>query len=110
MSDWYDASDQTRVVGAWSGAPIENEENLTLILGVAREQVEAYGGPVVSGEDVPDRYILAQIRQAQNLWAAGRADENGDIGSEGYSYVPRPLDKTIRNIIRPVQGGIGGGF
>lgn len=56
--------------------------------------------------DPPTRYAYAQLRQAQNLWSAGNADENGDIGTEGFSYVPRPLDKTIRGIIRPKAGAI----
>lgn len=54
--------------------------------------------------DIPSRYAYAQLQQAMNLWAAGRADENGNIGTEGYSFQPRPLDKTIRNIIRPTSG------
>lgn len=53
---------------------------------------------------VPSRYSYAQLQQAMNLWAAGRADENGNVGTEGYSFQPRPLDKTIRNIIRPTSG------
>lgn len=53
---------------------------------------------------IPSRYSYAQLQQAMNLWAAGRADENGNIGTEGYSFQPRPLDKTIRNIIRPTSG------
>ncbi|CAI9386085.1 hypothetical protein [Microbacterium sp. T2.11-28] len=56
--------------------------------------------------DPPTRYAYAQLRQAQTLWAAGEADENGNIGTEGFSYVPRPLDKTIRGIIRPKSGTV----
>lgn len=54
--------------------------------------------------------VYAQLQQAKNLWAAGRADENGDIGSEGFAFVPRPLDKTIRSIIRPTNGQVSGGL
>ena len=48
--------------------------------------------------------ILAQLRQAENLWNAGRVNSAGDVGVEGYTFTPRPLDKTIRQIIRPVDG------
>lgn len=138
MPGWYSASDQARVSGAWRGAPVANEEVLGFVLDTARLQVIEYAPEATTpeaaisevllrfglsdrleevltlldlGEDTPPfNLVYAQLQQARTLWAAGRADENGDIGTEGYSFVPRPLDKTIRSIIRPVQGGIGGGF
>lgn len=113
MSAWYDASGQSRLQAAWPGAPIENEETLGFILDTAREQVEAWApapDPDADPTDIPSHLVYAQLLQAQRLWAAGTADENGDIGTEGYSFVPRPLDKTIKNIIRPQRGDIGGGF
>jgi hypothetical protein len=39
-----------------------------------------------------------------NLWNAGSVSPSGDIGPESYSFTPRPLDKTIRGIIRPTTG------
>jgi hypothetical protein len=48
--------------------------------------------------------VYAQLEQAKNLWNAGRAQQDGGVGSEGYSFTPRPLDKTIRSIIRPTSG------
>jgi len=53
---------------------------------------------------VPQRYVYAQLEQAKRLWMAGLADENGNIGTETFSFTPRPLDKTIRAIIRPQSG------
>lgn len=127
-----DTEATTRLVAAWPTAPIENVELCGFILDTARLQVISYAPDARSAEAalavtllqfglsdrleevlavlaldpevVPFNYVLAQLQQAKNLWAAGRADENGNIGTEGYSFVPRPLDKTIRSIIRPVQG------
>lgn len=132
MATWYTTADPDRLLAAWSGAPIENDELCGFILDTARLQVISYApaattaqaalaetllrfGHIDQLEEVlavldlipdepPFNYVLAQLQQAKNLWAAGRADENGDIGTEGYSFTPRPLDKTIRNIIRPVDG------
>lgn len=129
-----DAEAQGRVLRGWPGAPIEDEETLAFVLDTAKLQVLTYAPEPVTlvaqleailhqhglsarlGEvaellnidetDPPFNYVFAQLQQAKNLWAAGRADENGDIGTEGYSFVPRPLDKTIKNIIRPVGGNI----
>ena len=109
MTDWYSASGQARLVAAWPGAPIENEELLGMVLDTARLQVVSYAG-VEDTETPATNLVYAQLQQAKNLWAAGRASQEGEIGSEGYSFVPRPLDKTIRSIIRPVNSEVGGGF
>lgn len=115
MADWYTVEDgaaQERLLAAWPDAPLVNLEVCSLILTTAREQVEQYGpepveevtvvdGYVVSATVTPDRYVYAQLRQAQTLYNAGRASGDGDVGPDGFSFTPRPLDKTIRDIIRP---------
>jgi hypothetical protein len=131
-----DGAAQTRLKAAWSGAPVENAELCGFIVDTARLQVVEYAPEATTAsaalaevllqfglldrleevldlldldEDQPTfNLVYAQLQQAKNLWAAGRADENGDIGSEGYSFIPRPLDKTIRSIIRPTNGDISG--
>lgn len=56
--------------------------------------------------DPPARYVYAQLQQATNLWNAGRVSGDGQVGPDGTQFVftPRPLDKTIRQIIRPMSG------
>ncbi|AZS40049.1 hypothetical protein CVS54_01371 [Microbacterium oxydans] len=78
-------------------------------LGTAGEQVRL-SYPLPAGVpspafNVPERYVLAQLQQAKNLWNSGRAQQDGNVGTEGYSFVPRPLDKTIQQMIRP-RGGV----
>jgi hypothetical protein len=123
MAKWYsvsaaEADDQAateRLVSAWPDAPLANLEMLELILDSSRESVWAFAPESVddSGEDValpglanvvPGRLVLAQIRQANNLWQAGQVSSAGDMGGDGYVFTPRPLDKTIRGIIRPIRG------
>lgn len=115
MSEWFTADEddteaQERLLLAWPDAPLANLEVCQMILETAREQVIAYAptpAPVEEGEPIPDppvRLVYAQLQQARNLWEAGRVASDGTIGVEGYSFTPRPLDKTIRSIIRPVQG------
>jgi hypothetical protein len=119
---WYAVTDEAepdeaenaareRILNAWADAPLANLELCSMILSTAREQVELYAPapvPLGEGEDVPDpptRYVLAQLQQAKNLWNASRVTSSeGDIGAEGYTFTPRPLDKTIRQMIRPVDG------
>lgn len=115
MVTWYSApvddhEAQERLVAAWPDAPISNLEVCALLLSTARDQVTDYApapAPVPSGEpvpDPPDRYVLAQLQQARNLWNSGRTTGEGEVGADGFVFRPYPLDKTIKQIIRPVDG------
>lgn len=58
-----------------------------------------------NGVSVPTNYRYAQLMQARNLWNAGRVDPaNGGIGEDSFIIQPRPLDWTVRQIIRPKRG------
>jgi len=113
MTTWYTTGTpeaDARLLAAWDDAPIENLEVCGMLLEIAREQVLAYAPAMpapVEGEPIPDppaRYVYAQLQQARNLWNAGRVSTGGDIGEGQFTFTPRPLDKTIRQIIRPVDG------
>lgn len=116
MPAWYtaDSAGAPRLVAAWPDAPIENEEVMQMILETAKEQVVAFGDPADATEQTevnedgylvtsttPARWVYAQLQQAKNLWNAGRVNSAGTTGMDSYSFTPRPLDKTIRSIIRP---------
>jgi len=87
-----------------------------MLLEIARDQVWAYapesldtlGAPVVvpgpAITTVPNRLVYAQLQQAANLWNAGRVASTGDTGGDQFTFTPRPMDKAIRSIIRPMLG------
>lgn len=114
MAQWYSAEDetaQTRLLEAWPEAPLINLEVCEMLLEVAMDQVIAYARESdlldAEGEpatDWPARLVYAQLQQAKNLWTAGQVTGDGSTGDEGFNFTPRPLDKTIRGIIRPVDG------
>lgn len=113
MATWYTvdgATAQTRLLAAWRDAPIENLEVCGFILDAARDQVIAYApAPAVvpEGQPVPEppsRYVYAQLQQAKNLLVAGSVSSGGGLGDGEFTYEPRPLDKAIKNLIRPVDG------
>lgn len=118
MTDWYtfpeeDTDAQERLIGAWPDAPTSDTERLSMLLDVAKGDVWAWapesedddGNPVdPPATDVPVRLVLAQLQQVRNLWNAGRTDSNGETGMDGFTFTPRPLDKTIRAMIRPKAG------
>lgn len=116
--NWYTASEDQpeeveRVLAAWEDAPVDNLELLRMILHTARDQVLAYAPAVLPLEvvdgyitlpPIPERYVLAQLRQAQTIWNAGRVNTSGDLGDGAFVFTPRPMDKTIKGIIRPADG------
>lgn len=107
-STWYNVDTPAavaRIEGVWDDAPTDNLDFCDLIFETAREQVIAYAPTPAEGETYPRRMVYAQLQQARNLWLAGRTDANGDMGGD-FSFTPRPLDKTIRTIIRPIQGAV----
>lgn len=117
MATWYSNAtpeEASRLLAAWSDAPVENEELCGYLLDVSRLQVETYASQEQTPEglflealgdaSVPANLVYAQLMQAQNLWNAGRGDSDGTVGTDGYSFQPRPLDKTVRSIIRPTSG------
>jgi hypothetical protein len=109
MTTWYtaDADEQDRLLAAWKEAPVENLEVLGMLLDTAKDQVIAFApedAVEASSGDIPSNLVLAQLRQAQNLLAAGTVSSMGDIGDGAFTFTPRPMDKTIRQIIRPVDG------
>ena len=111
MATWYSVAtpeEQTRLAAAWQDAPIENVELCSSLLEVARGQVVAYAPAPGEDDDLdnspPTNYVLAQLQQATNLWNAGRVSSSGEVGTDTFSFTPRPLDKTIRTIIRPIDG------
>lgn len=119
MAEWFGIADedaQTRLLDAWADAPVDQAELCEMILETAREQVIAYAptpdpdelvvidGVLQSGTVTPARYVYAQLQQAVNLWNAGHVATDGNVGDGGFTFTPRPLDKTIRSIIRPVDG------
>lgn len=130
-----DAAGAERLAGAWKDAPTENLELLGMLTDVARLQVMRYGltGEVPSDDitlyltglgyttdvitevldlldidapPVPTNWVYAQLQQCKNLWNAGRAQGDGDVGPDGFVFQPRPLDKTIRGIIKPPSGDV----
>lgn len=117
MANWYTVDTpeaQERLGGAWADAPLSNLEVCEMILDIARGQVVEFAPDPADEDDapevlpdpavVPTRYVYAQLQHAKTLWNAGRVNSQGDVGMGEFVFTPRPLDKTIRQIIRPTKG------
>lgn len=133
--DGSTAEGAERLKAAWVDAPTENLELLGMLASVARGQVmryaldsevpaehltvylagQGYSAGTVTAvlallelepPETPVNWVYAQLAQVRNLWNAGRTGGEGGIGPEGFVFQPRPLDRTIRNIINPPSGDV----
>ncbi|WP_349902608.1 hypothetical protein [Parafrigoribacterium humi] len=123
MAEWFTVEGDTpeeataaqeRLAAAWVDAPLDNLEVCAMLLNVAKTDVLDFAPDPADEDDAPDplpdppvipeRYVLAQLQQAINLWNAGRVSSDGTSGMDTFTFTPRPLDKTIRKMIRPTKG------
>jgi len=92
----------------WADAKTMDPAQLAQLLDAAQEQAEAFAPTLAEGAVIPDRYTLAVVAQARELYAAARRD--GDvIAVDAYAIRARPLTSTVKQLLRPQRGrpGIG---
>jgi hypothetical protein len=53
----------------------------------------------------PERYILAQVMQAQALFRSNVAGSGDTLGGDGQSVTLFPMDWTVKNLLRPTKIG-----
>lgn len=92
----------------WADAPLD-DVFLALLLDTAKEQCVAYAPALLLGAPVPARYTQAQLTQARALYQSTIANQNDQVGIEGFTVRVFPLDFTIRAMLRPKRA-IGGMF
>lgn len=109
MATWYTAETARDTADLWPDLQQISKETIEHLLAAARDQVLAYA-PAITDDSpasvtVPDRYALAQLRQAANLYRAATVDGTGGIGDgESFVITPHPLDWHITNLLRPKRG------
>ena len=93
----------------WADAP-KVETTLDAVLRAAFEQLVEYAPelPVTDPPTpIPERYKQAQVLHARALWQAALRD--GDVigFDDGSAVRVRPLDGTVRALLRPPTPGRG---
>lgn len=102
---WLTASEW--VAEYWPNAPFEfsdeaDQAHLENLLTSARIQCEAYAPALEAGADVPKNYLLAQAMQARALYRATIAGTGDEIvGPDGMTVTVYPMDRAIKNLLRP---------
>lgn len=85
----------------WDGAP-QDDARLYSLLETARTQCLAYAPATTT---IPPHYRAAQVLQARNIWNASRIDPGASqMNADGYTVPVFPLDWTVRQLLRPIQG------
>lgn len=84
----------------WPDSASLPEATLSTLLLVATAQCQNYA-PYLAF--VPNRYMVATVYQAREVYAAGQRD--GDIiGIGDYAIRARPLTSTVKSLLRPQAG------
>lgn len=103
-------ADPAYVRPLWADAP-KLDSTLLAVLNAAHGQLVEYAPALALDttveppvEIVPDHYRYAELLQARALWAATRRD--GDVlGFDGGEAIRvRPLDSTVKALLRPGAG------
>lgn len=84
----------------WPDAPYD-EILLHQILDTAKFQCIAYAPVIEAGKQPPINYVQAQLMQARAIYQSVIANQNDNIGIEGFAVRVFPLDFTIRALLRP---------
>lgn len=92
----------------WADAPID-DILLWQILESARVQCIEYAPKLAAGAHIPLNYVHAQLMQSRAIWQSLQANQNDNIGIDGFAVRVFPLDFTIRALLRPKRP-IGGMF
>jgi hypothetical protein len=90
----------------WADAPLD-DVFLAQILDAAKLQCIAYAPALAAGAVVPVNYLHAQLMQARALYQSVIANQQDNVGVDGFQVRVFPLDFTIRALLRPKRA-IGG--
>lgn len=90
----------------WADAPLD-DVFLAQILDAAKLQCIAYAPALAVGAVVPVNYLHAQLMQARALYQSVIANQQDNVGVDGFQVRVFPLDFTIRALLRPKRA-IGG--
>lgn len=90
----------------WADAPLD-DVFLAQILDAAKLQCIAYAPALAVDAVVPVNYLHAQLMQARALYQSVIANQQDNVGVDGFQVRVFPLDFTIRALLRPKRA-IGG--
>jgi len=101
---WLTAEDDMRPY--WPLCPFDVEDDgdyaeLTALLAVAQAQCEAFAPALAEGDEVPERYRMAQALQARALQRSGTVGSGDQFGAEGFTVTVWPMDWSVKALLRP---------
>lgn len=98
MAAWATIDDARTL---WADAPLD-DALLNAYLDAAQETCEEYAPTLSDGVPVPERYTVAVVLQAQEVWGSTQRESLDVIGlgEAGYAIRVRPLSTTVRALLR----------
>lgn len=97
---WADLTD-ARKPDVWPDAVNIDDDTLTWLLDASFDGVQAYAPTLAEGATPPPSYVLANVLQARELFAAAQRGEQDVIGVGDYAIRARPLTAAVKQLLRP---------
>ncbi len=95
---------KTQARDFWPDATAMPDTTLDSLLTIATEQCTEFAPALAQGDPLPERYMLATIYQAREVWAAMLRGEQDVIGIGDYAIRARPLTAAVKQLLRPQHG------
>jgi hypothetical protein len=86
-----------------TGAP-DDDAHLFRLLDAAKDQCIQFAPALNLGQRPPARYADAQLMQARNIFNSMKTDPSITNDGELFILRPYPMDKTVKLLLRPIQG------
>lgn len=86
----------------WVDAVSIADATLDALLEAAYEQCYEYQPN--DNKPVPTRYMLANVYQAREIYAAAQRGEQDVIGVGDYAIRARPITAAVKQLLRPQRG------
>jgi hypothetical protein len=98
---WNDLLDLEAIAKFWEDAAVIDEVTLEKLFIAAHELCLAYAPVLPEGAPVPERYRLAEILQARDIWSKMESGNRDEYGPDGMRLSVTHLDYQARNLLRP---------
>lgn len=94
----------------WADAPLDDDDLAALLLAAWDQCIEFLPagdeppGSTLPGGLAPARLVMAQLMQARALYRSLKAGSGDTIGDDGMTVTVWPMDRTVKNLLRPKRG------
>jgi hypothetical protein len=96
--------DEATLLAVWPDIIDLEDDTITVLVGAAQVQCEAFAPVLAEDAEVPVTYKMAVAMQTRNLWNATEVSPGGETGEGDFVVRPFPMDWHVKSLLRPKRG------